>query len=269
MSSLTPQPRLVASRRVDFHLKKNSFSQWKYRQVTMFIAASDAIAAMLRDDGVAAPRIRTVYEGIDVERIARLEPVNVRGELWLPTDAPVVGCVGALVAHKGHRHLIEAAASVVKEVPDARFVILGEGTLRQTLQHRIEQLHLERHVFMPGFRTDAVALLRSFDLFVMPSETEGLGTSILDAMACGKAVIGTRAGGIAEVVDDGITGILVPPADPARLADAIVALLRDPDRRARMGEAGLARVREKFTVERMVAATQRVYEQVSDVARRM
>jgi glycosyltransferase involved in cell wall biosynthesis len=262
MSSLTPPPPLIASRRVDFHLKKNSFSQWKYRQVTMFIAASEAIAAMLRGDGVAPGRIATVHEGIDVERIERLDPVDVHGELWLPTQAPVVGCIGALVAHKGHRHLLEAAASVVKEVPDARFVILGEGPLRQPLQHRIEQLHLERHVFMPGFRSDAVALLRSFDLFVMPSETEGLGTSILDAMACGKAVIGTRAGGIVEVVDDGTTGILVPPADPAPLADAIVALLRDPDRRARMGEAGLARVREKFTVSRMVAGTRRVYEDV-------
>jgi glycosyltransferase involved in cell wall biosynthesis len=262
MASVTPAPRLVASRRVDFHLKKNSFSQWKYRQVSMFIAASDAIAAMLRGDGVAAGRIRTVHEGIDVDRIAGLDPVNVRGELWLPTDAPIVGSIGALVPHKGHRHLIEAAARVVKEVPDARFVILGEGTLRQPLQHRIEQLHLERHVFMPGFRSDAVALLKSFDLFVMPSETEGLGTSILDAMACGKAVIGTTAGGIVEVVEDGATGLLVPPQDPAALADAIVTLLRDPARRARMGEAGLARVRDEFTVARMVAGTRDVYEEV-------
>jgi glycosyltransferase involved in cell wall biosynthesis len=208
-----------------------------------------------------------VHEGVDVDRIARLDPVNVRGELWLPTDAPIVGCIGALVAHKGHRHLIEAAASVVKEVPDARFVILGEGTLRPALQHRIEQLHLERHVFMPGFRADAVALLKSFDLFVMPSETEGLGTSILDAMACGKAAIGTRAGGIVEVVEEGTTGLLVPAADPVALASAIVGLLRDPGRRTRLGDAGLARVREMFTVGRMVEATRRVYEHVIGAAR--
>jgi glycosyltransferase involved in cell wall biosynthesis len=261
MSSLTPQPPLIASRRVDFHLKKNSFSQWKYRQVTRFIAASDVIAAMLRDDGVAPSRIRTVHEGIDVERIARLEPVNVHAALWLPTHAPVVGCIGALVAHKGHRHLVEAAADVLKAVPDARVVILGEGALRQALEHRIEQLHLERHVFLPGFRADAIAMLKSFDLFVMPSETEGLGTSILDAMACGKAVVGSRAGGIVEAVEDGVTGILVPPADPPALARAIVGLLQDRERRARMGEAGLARVQEKFTVGRMVAGTRDVYEE--------
>jgi glycosyltransferase involved in cell wall biosynthesis len=261
MSSLSPQPPLVASRRVDFHLKRSSFSQWKYRQVAMFITASDAIAAMLESDGVARARIRTVHEGIDVERIAGLEPVDVHAELWLPTQAPIVGCIGALVPHKGHRHLVEAAAQIVKAVPDARIVILGEGTLRQALEHRIEQLHLERHVFLPGFRADAIAMLKSFDLFVMPSETEGLGTSILDAMACGKAVVGSSAGGIVEVIEDGTTGLLVPPGDPEALARAIIALLRDPERRARMGTAGLARVQERFTVARMVAGTRAVYEE--------
>jgi glycosyltransferase involved in cell wall biosynthesis len=204
----------------------------------------------------------TVHEGIDVERVAHTPLVSVHEALWLPSQAPVVGNMGALVEHKGQRHLIDAAAAVVRQVPDTRFVILGEGPLRAVLEHQVKALHLEKHVFLPGFRVDAIGLLKSFDIFVMCSEMEGLGTSTLDAMAAGKPAIGTRIGGIPEVVEDGRTGLLVPPADPDRLADAIVELLRDPAKRQRMGEAGWIRVREHFTVERMIDGTRKVYREV-------
>ena len=131
-----------------------------------------------------------------------------------------------------------------------------------SLEHQVKALHLEKHVLLPGFRDDVLALLKGFDVFVMCSETEGLGTSILDAMACGKPVVGTRTGGIPEVVEDGVTGLLVEPRDPQSLADAITTLLKDEALRTRMGAAGLARVREQFTVDRMVAGTLAVYEQV-------
>ena len=176
MSTAQPVPPLVASRRVDYHLKKNSFSQWKYRQVRMFLAASGAIARILRADGVPAAQIVTVHEGIDAERIAHIEPASVHAAFWLPTHAPVIGNIGALVAHKGQRHLIDAAAILLRDVPDARVVILGEGELRSSLEHQVKALHLEKHVLLPGFREDVLALLKGFDMFVMCSETEGLGT---------------------------------------------------------------------------------------------
>jgi glycosyltransferase involved in cell wall biosynthesis len=264
MSTAQPVPPLVASRRVDFRLKTNSFSKWKYRQVRSFIAASSAIARILQKDGIPAAQIVTVHEGIDADRIAHIDASSVHAALWLPTPAPVGGNIGALVAHKGQRHLIDAAAIVVRDVPDARVVILGEGELRGALEHQVKHLHLEKHVLLPGFREDVLALLKSFDVFVMCSETEGLGTSILDAMACGKPVVGTNTGGIPEVVEDGVTGVLVEPRDPESLAGAITTLLRDEQLRGRMGAAGLARVRELFTVDRMVAATLAVYQQVLD-----
>jgi glycosyltransferase involved in cell wall biosynthesis len=266
MSTAQPAAPLVASRRVDFRLKRHSFSQWKYRQVACFIAASGAIAEILAADGVPRPKIVTVHEGIDVDRIANVPAASVHAELFLPTHAPIVGNIGALVPHKGLRLFIDAAALVVREVPDARFVILGEGELRETLEHQVRHLHLERHVFLPGFRADVLALLKGFDVFVMSSETEGLGTSILDAMACGKPVVGTRAGGIPEVVDDGVTGYVVPTHDAKSMAEAIVHLLRDPDLRARMGAAGLTRVRERFSLERMIEATRAVYQRVANSA---
>lgn len=254
-----PAPALVASRRVDFHLKTNSFSRWKYRQVDCFIAASEAIRRMLVDDGVTADRTVTVHEGIDVDHVIAAPLVNVHEAFWLPHDAPVVGNVAALVPHKGQRHLIEAVHLVVREIPDARCVILGEGELREPLERQVRDYHLEKHVLLAGFRTDVLGCMKAFDLFVMSSVTEGLGTSVLDAMACGRAVVATRAGGIPEMVEDGVNGLLVPVRDHAAMADAIVRLLKDAPLRKRLGEAGLARVRARFTVERMVAETVSVY----------
>jgi glycosyltransferase involved in cell wall biosynthesis len=262
MSPGGPLPLLVASRRVDFHLKANSFSRWKYRQVDCFIAASEAIRQMLLHDGVPAHRVVTVHEGIDLEHVAAAAPVNVHELLFLPHHAPLVGNVAALAPHKGQRHLIDAAHLVVQRVPDARFVIFGEGELREALERHVRELRLEKHVLLPGFRTDILGCIKGFDLFVMSSVTEGLGTSLLDAMACGKAIVATRAGGIPEVVEDGTNGLLVEPRDHQAMAAAIERLIADTELRAKMASAGSARVRGQFTVERMVAETASVYEKL-------
>jgi L-malate glycosyltransferase len=257
----------VASRRVDFHLKKNSFSKWKHRQVDMFICASEAIRRMLVADGFPDEKTVTVHEGIDLEHVFAAPLVKLHEALWLPHNALIVGNVAALVPHKGQRHLIEAAHLVVQEMPDARFVILGEGELRDQLERQVRDYHLEKHVLLPGFRTDVLGCIKAFDVFVMSSITEGLGTSLLDAMACSRPIVATRAGGIPEVVDDGATGLLVGPRDHHEMAKAIVRLLKNDEERRRMGEAGLARLRDRFTLERMVAGTSAVYERLAGTPR--
>jgi glycosyltransferase involved in cell wall biosynthesis len=148
-------------------------------------------------------------------------------------------------------------------VPDARFVIAGEGELRPQLERLIKERHLEKHVFLAGFRPDILSVHKAFDIFVMSSITEGLGTSLLDAMACGKPIVATTAGGMPEVVADGRTGILVPPRDHETMAAAIVKLLTEETARAEMGAAGLARVRTLFSAERMVQDTLAVYRRVA------
>jgi glycosyltransferase involved in cell wall biosynthesis len=263
MSTQLAKPPLVASRRVDFHLRGSSLSRWKYRQVDCFICASAAIRQMLISDGVPDVRAVVVHEGIDLGHIEAAPAANLHGDLWLPHDAPIVGNVAALVPHKGQRHLIEAAMLVLPEVPDARFVIAGEGELRPALERQIREHHLEKHVLLAGFRPDVLSLHKAFDIFVMSSITEGLGTSLLDAMACGKPVVATTAGGIPEVVMDGETGFLVAPRDHEGMARAIIRLLKDPDLRRRMGEAGRTRVRVHFSAERMVQDTLRVYQRVA------
>ena len=268
MSTQLAKPPLIASRRVDFHIRGGRMSRWKYRQVDCFICASEAIRQMLVSDGVPEARTVTVHEGIDLGHVAAAPPARLHEELFLPHGAPVVGNVAALVPHKGQRHLIEAAALVVRQVPDARFVIAGEGELRPTLERTIREHRLEKHVLLAGFRPDVLSLHKSFDLFVMSSITEGLGTSLLDAMASAKPIVATDTGGIPEVVVDGVTGFLVQPRDHQGMAAAIVRLLKDPQLRQRMGEAGAVRAREKFSAERMVEGTVQVYQRVAVLGHR-
>jgi glycosyltransferase involved in cell wall biosynthesis len=259
IASPTPRPRLVASRRVEFRLAGNSFSRWKYSQVDCFIANSGPIRDRLVADGIPREKTTIVNEGVDVDRIARMPPGNVHAEYFLPTHAPIVGNVAALVPHKGQQHLVDAATLVVRDVPDARFVIVGDGELRTSLEQQIHRHHLERHVFLVGFRVDALELTKGFDLFAMSSVSEGMCTALVDAMAASKAAVATSAGGIPDVLVDGETGFLVPPRDHHAMAARIVQLLRDEPLRRRMGDAALDRARRMFTVERMVQGTAAVY----------
>jgi glycosyltransferase involved in cell wall biosynthesis len=142
-------------------------------------------------------------------------------------------------------------------------LLFGEGELRPQLQRQIKALGLDHHVRLVGFQPNVLALIKSLDVFVMSSITEGLGTSILDAMASSKAVVATDAGGIPEVVEHGVTGLLVPVQKPAAMAEAILRLLNDAPLRAQMGQAGLERVRVRFSVDRMVDETLAVYERVA------
>ncbi len=254
----------VAARRVDFHIGKNALSRWKYRQVDCFICASAFIRSMLVDDGVPAERTTIVYEGIDLGHVTAAPSLDIHKEFSLPDGAPIVGNVAALVPHKGQRYLVDAAALVLQHIPDARFLIVGSGELELSLQHQIKQRYLERHVILTGFRPDILSLHKGFDLFVMSSVTEGLGTSALDAMACGRAVIATRTGGLSEVVDHDETGLLVPVSDPKALADAIVRLLTDPTLRERYGRASVERAYQQFSADRMVDETAAVYTDLAD-----
>jgi glycosyltransferase involved in cell wall biosynthesis len=261
MTKIEPRPLLVAARRVDFHLKRHAFSKWKYKKIDLFIAASRVIADMLVEDGIPRDHIVVVHDGVNLGAIDKTAAVDAHAAFWLPHGAPVVGNVAALVGHKGQKHLVAAAALVVRELPDVRFLILGEGELRPQLERQVHDLGLTRHVLLPGFRGDAIAVQKSFDIFAMSSVTEGLGSAMLDAMACGTPVVATRAGGIPEAIVDGEHGLLVPPHDAPALAQAIVRLLRDDALRTRLAAAGRQRVVDEFSVERMVQKTVDAYSQ--------
>jgi glycosyltransferase involved in cell wall biosynthesis len=182
-----------------------------------------------------------------------------RDALGVPRDVFLLGSIGHLVPHKGHRHLIRALATARKEHPDLHLVLIGEGELEAELRALVAAEQLEGAVHFAGYRPSASKYVGAFDLYVHPSVEEGLGTSILDAGAGAVPVVATRAGGIPETIQDGITGILVPPADPGALAAAILELARDPDRRARMAIAAREWVATSRSEAQMVEETLAVY----------
>lgn len=263
----SPRPSLVAAHRIESHLPHNSFSRWKHAEADGFVANAQALADRLVADGIPRFKVAVVHEGVDVDRIARVPPGDVHGLFYLPHGAPVVGNVAALTASKGHHHLIDAAALVVRDVPDARFIIVGEGPLREALERHVKEKHLERHVFLAGFRPDAVELIKGCDLFASSALHEGMGAALVEAMAASKPAVATSVGGIPEVMVDGETGYLVAPRQHQEMADRLIFLLKHPAGRERMGAAALARARERFTVERMVAGTLDVYARLGDTRR--
>ncbi len=258
-------PRILVTRRVDFSIYRRSFlglNGLKYRAADGFIAISDAVRAVLVRDGIPGERVAVVHSGIDLERFAAPPPSApdpaIRAALGVPPDAPLVGNVAHCAGHKGQRFLVEAAPLVLARRPDARLAIVGEGELRADLAARVRALGLDGRVLLPGFRDDIPAILRALDVFVLPSLEEALGTSILDAMAAGTPVVATRVGGIPEAVDEGVTGLMVPPADPPALAAAILRLLDDRALARRLAAAAAERVR-RFSIDATVDGTVAVY----------
>jgi glycosyltransferase involved in cell wall biosynthesis len=186
---------------------------------------------------------------------------DLRTELGLAPGTPILGTVAALAPHKDHATLLEAAARVGAARPDAHFVWIGEGECRPALERRRAALGLEARVHLLGFRPGARALIPQFTLFVLSSSLEGLCTSLLDAQALGAPIVATATGGIPDVVEDGATGRLVPPRDPAALARALLEALDDPASRARWVERARVTVRG-FEWHRTVERTLEVYEDV-------
>lgn len=254
---LAGRVQAVATRRVDFPLK-GFWSRAKYAACERVIAVSSAVREELRRGGVPAERIRLVHEGVP-DRSPQTGGATALRELGVPEGAPVIGNVAALTDHKDHATLLEAAALVVRERPDVRFVILGEGEKREELLSLGQRLGLQDHVIFAGFRQDLDRLLPAFDVFCLSSHQEGLGTSLLDAMAFARPIVATAAGGIPDAVEDGVTGRLVPVRDAPALARAMAELIADPARREEMGARGRERFLARFTADRMVASTLDVY----------
>jgi glycosyltransferase involved in cell wall biosynthesis len=258
-------PRRVATRRVDFHVR-GVLSRAKYRACEMVVAVSEAIAAVLREDGLSETRLRKVYEGVP-DRAPQPGGRDALRALGLPGDALVIGNVAALTDHKDHATLLEAFARLAPGLPRAWLLIVGEGELRAELERRARESGAAGRVVFAGFRTDLDRLVPACDVFCLSSHMEGLGTSLLDAMCFARPVVVTAAGGMPEAVEDGVTGRVVPARDAAALAAALLGVLRDPGLAAAYGAAGRARFERRFTAARMVDESLQVYRELLDEAR--
>lgn len=249
--------RVVVSRRVSFPPRPGVFNRWKYAQPDMFLSVSGRVDETLAEYGIPASRRRIVHSAVDPARLDAL-PLS-RAELDVPENAPLVVSAGALVAHKDIENLVEAAAIARGAFPDLRVVVAGEGDRRAAIEARVAALGLDGCVTLLGHRNDAPRLIRAGDCYVSSSWSEGLGTSILEALACGTPVVACEAGGAGEMVIPGETGRLVPVRNAGALADAIIATLDDPGGARAMADRGRAHVEAHFLVDRMVEGTLAAY----------
>ena len=244
---------LVVTRRVDFPLRRLGY--WGRAQ--RVIAISHAVAAILKQDGILPERITVVHSGVSLDAVRTTIPLGIRGRLGLRPDTLIAANVAALVPHKDHATLVAAAGHLVQRFPDLHWVIAGDGELRAALEELVSAAGLRAQVHLVGHIDDPLRLIADADLFVMSSRKEGLGTSVLDAMALGIPVASTSAGGLPEMLGNG-AGLMVPPGDGRALGEAVARLLEDSGLRSQIAEQGKADVL-RFTDARMADALATVY----------
>lgn len=231
---------------------------------------ADAVKEWLVNDGYDPAKIVVIRNGVDLTRFdATPEPGRLRRELGLADGTPLVAVVSRLTRLKGLEYFLEAAAMVSARVPDARFLVVGETSpvdrdYLGELERFAARVGVADRVIFTGLRTDVPTLLASVNVSVMPSLNEALSNVLLESMAAGTPTVATRVGGTPEALIDGVTGLLVPPADADAIATAIMRMLSDDAMAARMGHAARLRIAEMFSVKRMVRATEDIYLELLD-----
>ncbi|MEX0965768.1 MAG: glycosyltransferase family 4 protein [Bacteroidia bacterium] len=255
---------VVVSRRVDFRIQQTWISRLKYnhRAFRKIICVSDAIKEIMKQDIRDQSKLVTVHSGIDLNKFANPPQENfLRKEFNVPDDHLLIGNVAALAPHKDYFTFLDTIAVLVAGGLNARFFMIGEGEQRQPLEAYIREKQLQDHVVMTGFRKDVIKLLQSLDIFLVTSQTEGLGTSVLDAFAAGVPVVGTRAGGIPELVAHEQTGLLAEVQDHEGLAAQVLRLINDKPLRENIRRQALQKV-QQFSKEQTAHKTLEIYRQV-------
>lgn len=255
---------LVGVRRVDYHIKKNIFSQFKYKssKMTKIVAISNEIKRILIEDGIDELKIEVIKSGVDIDKFLQIKKSDFLHEnLNLPKNAFIAGTIAALAGHKDYPTLLKAFEIAAAKIPDLYFVSIGDGPDREKIFELRDKLGLKDRFILRGFQKDVGNHLKNFDIFVLSSKTEGLGTSVMDAMAAGIPCICCKSGGIPELIDDKVNGILVENQNLFVLCEKIIELYNDKDLRIRLGKAA----REKslqFSIDKNVDKNIELYENI-------
>ncbi|MEK6603675.1 MAG: glycosyltransferase family 4 protein, partial [Nitrospirota bacterium] len=229
--------------------------RYELDQAGLVFPVSRQIQRSLERGGVRPERLQTLYSGLDMTRVMdQKSGLDARRRFGIPAEAPVLGTVANLFERKGYEVMIEALPMIVNASPAVHYLIVGSGdaAYEARLKAMVEVLGLESRVHFAGFQESVYPCLAAMDLYVHPALMEGFGIAVLEAMAMRKPVVATTTGGLPEIVQEGETGMLVPPGDADALAKAVSSLLQDPARCRQLGEAGRARVAAHFTVEAMM-----------------
>ena len=253
------RPALIRTR----HLMKKTRYGFPYRYLSDRVVAVSAHlqSYLVEEMGVPSSKVTVISPGIDTE-LYKPAPgkERVRAELGIPAGVPVIGMIAFLRRDKGQWVLIEAAPTILSRFPEARFLLVGSGGDEQKLRNSVRERGMEERFIFTGYRTDIPRLLTAIDFVAAPSLREGLGVSILEAMAAEKPVVASGVGGILEVVSDGENGLLAPPGNATALAETLLSLLTDPGRAKKMGEAGRKMVEQRYSLDRAVDQTVALYQ---------
>ena len=243
--------------------------RWTERWVDRFIILSEASRRTLIERHKIPPeKIVKIHNGIEIEEYhpdlkeVRNKKLELRRELGLKSDMPVIGAIGRLVWQKGFEYLIQAIPQVIETFPEAKFLIVGDGPLRRRLEELSERLKIKDNIIFTGFRSDIKDILATIELLAMPSLLEGLPIVLLEGMAMAKPIVATRIDGMTEVLENGETGLLVPAKNPHELAEVIIEILKNKTKADLLGQNARKIIEEKFSVKRMVEQTELVYEKL-------
>jgi L-malate glycosyltransferase len=254
-SRFIPVSERIIFRRVSFPLRKSCFTRFKYTWgIDCIVAISESIRSQLQIGGLPNSIIKTIYEGMDLS----LYPKSLCRNPRSPEEPVVVGTVAHLSHEKGLHCLIEAASLIPGVKKKLRFVIVGDGDCLPELKALAQMKGLEDIFQFAGFHTNISQYMNSFDIFALPSLSEGLSSAILEAMAASLPIVATEVGGIPELVKNGDNGLLVTPADSDALARAIQQLANNPEISRQMGLRGRERMEKRFTLDRKISETERL-----------
>ena len=262
-------PHVVSTKHNDDAFRQRGFYAWLDRTLARYQNHIITISHHLRRfyvevERLPADKISTIHYGLDPGAFLQGvgEGADVRVELGMPADVPLVGVVSRLTEQKGHAYLLDAFAEVIQALPSAHLLVVGDGELRPALERQTARLGLQDSVTFAGRREDVPRIMMALDVLVMPSLWEGFGLVLLEAMAAGKPVVASRVSAIPEIVVDGEMGVLVSPKDQDSLAEAMIKLLQNPVLAREMGRKGRERLEKEFGVEKMVKETESMYAQM-------
>jgi glycosyltransferase involved in cell wall biosynthesis len=259
------RPLVTSNRQMHFQRKglRQRLDAWALNRGRAVVVNSKRVMEFTRlRHRVPVERMVVLYNGVDTDRFAEGNRAAVRAELGLEYQAILVGTAGSLTEKKDHALLLETARALRERFPEVRYAIAGDGPLRVALSEACREAGLDGTIHLLGTRGDVPDLLAALDVFVLSSRQEGFPNVVLEAMAAGKAILTTDAGGVREMLLQGDSGVIVPPGDPAAFAEALAVLLADPPRRRALGNAARKRVRQ-FRMERMVSSTEALLERVA------
>lgn len=219
----------------------------------------DARRRLLKFNRINEERIKVIYNGIDIKKFSEINSAQNKKIFNFDSSALVIGTIARLAPEKDQFTLIDAFSEVSQKLDNTRLIIVGDGTLRKELESYCRKRNLANKILFLGFRQDIPKILSIFDVFVLSSITEGISLTLLEAMAASRPIVATNVGGNPEIIDNGVTGFLVPPKSPDRMAEAIIKILSDKELAGKMKLAGYKRVKEKFSLDRMTEAYNNLY----------